>query len=506
MLLVPLSLCVLVAARADDPRARTIAPFVDADLIAVGRVDLEKVDVDKLAHRLVADQELAGEVSQAISPWVAALRKAGAREIYLLLTLPEVMPLHAPPPVLVPLGEGADAKAIGELLCGGGAVKGPIAWPTCATIHKAVFAGSNEALERLRQIKAVERPEVAAAWPAWAKPAPRSCWFPTATLGGWSRRCCRTCPRSSAGDRSRPLSSGLSWTAIGPIQEPEPQVRVVAQGKDAASTKALDELGKKVLQYLRQTRQALPGGPDFAKLADDLKAEVSEDRITVSMDAAKASTWASAILAPMRGSAARSQCINNLKQIGLAMHNYHDQHKSFPPAYTVDKAGKPLLSWRVLILPYLEQNALYKEFHLDEPWDSPHNRTLIDRMPPTYRCPSEQLETRGRGQDDLPDPARQVDDLPGPGGYQDPEGHRRDIEHNLCRGRQQRPRRDLDQTRRLGRRSQARSEGHLRSPFRRRQLLVRRGSVRFIKDSVAAEVLEKLLTRDGGEVIGPDEF
>ena len=105
------------------------------------------------------------------------------------------------------------------------------------------------------------------------------------------------------------------------------------------------------------------------------------------MDAQKASEWATALTAPIRGNAARTQCVNNLKQIGLAMHNYHATHKTFPPAFTVDKDGKPLLSWRVLILPYLEQDALYKEFHLDEPWDSPHNRTLIERMPPTYRCP-----------------------------------------------------------------------------------------------------------------------
>ena len=66
----------------------------------------------------------------------------------------------------MPLGEGADAKAIGELLCGGGSVKGPVAWPTCATIHNAVFAGTNEALERVRQLKPVERPELAAAFAA----------------------------------------------------------------------------------------------------------------------------------------------------------------------------------------------------------------------------------------------------------------------------------------------------------------------------------------------------
>ena len=77
---------------------------------------------------------------------------------------------------------------------------------------------------------------------------------------------------------------------------------------------------------------------------------------------------------PARQSAIRSQCVNNEKQIGLAIHNYIASHGSFPPAYTQDNAGKPLLSWRVLILPYIEQDALFKEFHLDEAWDSPITR------------------------------------------------------------------------------------------------------------------------------------
>ncbi|MFI5459742.1 MAG: DUF1559 domain-containing protein [Isosphaerales bacterium] len=87
----------------------------------------------------------------------------------------------------------------------------------------------------------------------------------------------------------------------------------------------------------------------------------------------------------------RAQCANNQKQIAMAMHNFHDQHGTFPPAAKYDANGKPLLSWRVLILPYLEQQGLYEQFHLDEPWDSPHNKPLADRMPPDFRCPSEPL-------------------------------------------------------------------------------------------------------------------
>jgi hypothetical protein len=66
------------------------------------------------------------------------------------------------------------------------------------------------------------------------------------------------------------------------------------------------------------------------------------------------------------------------------MHNYTDTEGALPPAAVLGQDGKPLLSWRVLLLPYIEEHKLYKEFKLDEPWDSPHNRKLIERMPRTY--------------------------------------------------------------------------------------------------------------------------
>ncbi|MCH7729555.1 MAG: DUF1559 domain-containing protein, partial [Planctomycetes bacterium] len=81
------------------------------------------------------------------------------------------------------------------------------------------------------------------------------------------------------------------------------------------------------------------------------------------------------------------QAKNNLKQIGLAMHNYHDTFRKFPAAAPVDEDGKPLLSWRVHILPYIEQANLHRQFHLDEPWDSEHNKKLIAQMPPTLAAP-----------------------------------------------------------------------------------------------------------------------
>jgi hypothetical protein len=71
----------------------------------------------------------------------------------------------------------------------------------------------------------------------------------------------------------------------------------------------------------------------------------------------------------------------------LAFQNYHATKGQFPPAAVCGQDGKPLYSWRVVILPFIEQDGLYNEFHLDEPWDSPHNIKLVERMPRTYALP-----------------------------------------------------------------------------------------------------------------------
>src|SRR5688572_21107042 len=67
------------------------------------------------------------------------------------------------------------------------------------------------------------------------------------------------------------------------------------------------------------------------------------------------------------------------------MHFYHDAHEGLPPHAGYSKEGKPLLSWRVLLLPWIEQKELYEQFNLDEPWDSPHNLPLLARMPEVYK-------------------------------------------------------------------------------------------------------------------------
>lgn len=154
--------------------------------------------------------------------------------------------------------------------------------------------------------------------------------------------------------------------------------------------------GRSVLQHLRpevigvirrengveiQNRKVLPGVGMFAGLAfvgmvgGMTGADDPEELLEPIMG----------LVMPARKNEIDSQ--NNLRQIALAMHNYHDTYGHLPPAYSTDKDGKPLLSWRVLILPYMEQSALYDRFHLDEPWDSDHNKKLLDIVIETYSAP-----------------------------------------------------------------------------------------------------------------------
>jgi hypothetical protein len=96
-----------------------------------------------------------------------------------------------------------------------------------------------------------------------------------------------------------------------------------------------------------------------------------------------------------REAARRASCANNLRNIWLALQTYESEYGHLPPAYTVNEAGKPLHSWRALILPYLEQQQLYAKIDLSKPWDHSVNRAAYEATPAVYHCPS---STVRRGQ------------------------------------------------------------------------------------------------------------
>ncbi len=200
-----------------------------------------------------------------------------------------------------------------------------------------------------------------------------------------------------------------------------------------------------------------------------------------------------------REAARRSQCVNNLKQIGLAIHNYHSANDRMP-ADVRDKDGKLLLSWRVLILPYLEQGVVFNEFHMDEPWDSAHNKTLIDKMPQTFTCNTRINPKPGTttyrgftgkgGAFEGPDPltfASITDGLSNTIAVAE-------FKEAVIWSKPDEADTD-DPSKLIG-------SGHPGGS----NVLLLDGSVKFLKDTIAKAVLKALVTRNGGEVIDGDAY
>jgi Protein of unknown function (DUF1559) len=103
-----------------------------------------------------------------------------------------------------------------------------------------------------------------------------------------------------------------------------------------------------------------------------------------------------AIIGPAVRGSRRQQCKEQLGQIGAALYEYQRVRGHLPAPALADRDSRPLLSWRVAILPQLGYESLYARFHLDEPWDSPHNRALLREMPKEFACPGGPGQRAGR--------------------------------------------------------------------------------------------------------------
>ncbi len=499
----------LVAAQAApaDEGAKAVAPLVGPEVAIVVQVDLDRVDIDRAVKALLGekvDQKELGieEPRRMVAEWVAALRKAGATRFYVLVDPADLPGL---PLAVVPLTTGADPAAIGKVLTEGGPAK-PLTWPAVATIRGAVVAGTPEALDRVRAAKPSERPEVATALAAGGDAPLRVTLVPSDTLRRSMEESVPELPQPLGGGPITSLSRGLKWAAFGLAIEPKPTVRMVAQGTDAASAQTLQKLVSTLFEEIKRGAPKTPEAQLLIQALAAMKPEVKGDRVEITADLSQATQLVSGPVVAAREAARRSQCINNLKQIGLAMHNFHDVNGSFPAAAITDKAGKPLLSWRVAILPFIEQQALYNQFHLDEPWDSEHNKKLITTIPRTYMCPSGSAELFREGKTPYLAPRGDSAMFPGLKGTKLQEitdGTSNTI--LIVEGNDEAavPWTKPDDWEVGAAPSLKALAGHHPGGI---NVLFGDGSVRFLRETIDAKMIKALFTRNGGEVIGGDGF
>ncbi|MBC8872564.1 MAG: DUF1559 domain-containing protein [Planctomycetes bacterium] len=233
-------------------------------------------------------------------------------------------------------------------------------------------------------------------------------------LGGWKAEIQAEMERAPGPIRLQlatfaPLWQNTTAAAVGVKLDKQLTLQGVAECTTADDAKKVRDtlaaaitLGKNALSQLRESASVRSDadGPIILRAADaadavldNVTVEQKEETVTLAARTSieDTATVAAALLDAVkaaRSAARRAQSSNNLKQLALAFHNYHDVHKRFPPAVVIGPDGKTPHSWRVEVLPFLEQKALYDHYHMNEPWDSPHNKKVLETMPPVFRNPN----------------------------------------------------------------------------------------------------------------------
>jgi hypothetical protein len=385
-------------------RAKALAPYIDDQTFAVVRIDLTRADPDGLAKLLrefgALDPDDEKEYKPAAARWLSAFKKAGGRELNYVLRFPD--PAEAPaegrapnddePFLVVPLADGADVKGLADLLADSLAPMG-----RREKVGAALVAGDEATLKRLRTLKAADRPALAKAFAAAGDGALQAVLLPPPRLVKLIDEHVPDLPKELGGTSTRPFTEGVQWAALGLDAPPKLGLRLTVRSPGAESAKALDAALAPVLKAIAADKNARAAIPEVEKVISLLTPTVEGSQLVLALDEKQARAALGPVARWAVASAMRIRASNNMHQLNLAAINHADANGGTMPAVaTFDKAGKPLLSWRVHLLPYLDQNALYKEFHLDEPWDSDHNKKLIAKMPAVFRGASRKLNEQGK--------------------------------------------------------------------------------------------------------------
>jgi hypothetical protein len=384
--------CLLLVASpgiaAEKPDAAAVAPFVERDTIAVVHVDLSRVYFAPLKSLVnVISPDSSKEVSlfeAEASDRIAQLRRAGLKDVFGVVSLGgrSLFP-HAL--LAVPDAARVDRTAVAAAL-------GLQANDSCRQVGDGLAIVAPAPCQP-GDIHSANRPELADALKEAGDAPIRIAIIPPDSSRRVIEELMPQLPEQVGGGASTIITHGIRWAAIAVDASPSLSIRIRIKAQDSAAAEALRTKWLDALKFAGRNSDVRRAFPQFNQLSALLTPKLSGDRLTLVLD--EKAVVASGALAPLQGavasardSAKRAQSMNNLKQLALAMYGYYESGaKHFPSPASRTPDGKPLLSWRVAILPYIDRADLYKQFHLDEPWDSPHNKKLIEKMPAVFKSP-----------------------------------------------------------------------------------------------------------------------
>ena len=408
---IPLLLSGLLVGHVHSADHSGVLPFATEDVAAIAYLDLTAVDLGAILNEArelgaVPQDQLddAATRMQQAQCWIDRLTQNGANRVYVLLRTSDFQ--HTGPTWVLPLSEDANADAVIQLveandLSAAPRVNRPSDFPNLLRFADgAVLGATNEAqMERLVKHRAGQpREEVGAALSELGDGDAGLVVFGDSDSRRVVREMLPRMPAPFAEIDGRLIANDLRWGGAVVDFPPELKVTIRVETSGANVAQTLQQSAIKGLELAKGMAAKLPAlrhvrAKDIGQALSLLKPTVEGAAVKLSLgdtpeELVRIRELATPPITAAFEAARGSQRANQFHQIALAFHNYTSQHKAFPEQGNYDDAGRPLLSWRVHLLPYLGQQALYDKFHIDEPWDSPHNRKLVTRMPEIYADPN----------------------------------------------------------------------------------------------------------------------
>ncbi len=358
-------LCSASFAQQNPAIKHTAAAYIEPATLLLAEIDTEKLDVRAASSWL--DQNAGVPISdstmEALSRLVDSLRKSGDRRLFVVASAASL--IEGGPVVVIPC---TNPVAIGKLVS---TVVLRSSWNHLKVKvgDQVVLVGPDAALQRIAKSKGIEKSDLI------LPPSDREHLdhLLVISLPDEVRRLLSTIwpermPEGSPVQFSpRRLIQDISRVVVSLCLLPQEELVADIETVDSNAAKRV----KVVVDQIIKFSSVNPAAVD---------SKIDGSTLSLRTDLETFATVAKEILAPALERAAQLQTMNSMKLLGVAIHNYCAASKRLPPRYFVDQQGNRLYSWRVALLPYLEQKALYKLIKLDQPWDSKSNQRMTSTV------------------------------------------------------------------------------------------------------------------------------
>ena len=387
--------------------AEQIAPLMNETVAAVVHVDFTQIDPDKITIPLPSvipneDLKYYLNFTERLKPF----KETGIRDFYLIIS-PSFLP-NSFGYAAIPVENQKHADALQKSLAPTNTkqiLNGSfLAFPLPGLFDRWRGTNAEQFFERIEMQKATPRPDLLQALQHAEGTSVQAVLTPSEEMRKVYGETVETLPTPLEKISPSVIIRGIQWAVLSAdvqktelkllVQSEQPQAAKDLSGVFEMLLDAFIDWAKNDVQYKNFVEVTGLKHDEVRGIAKTFLPQPQGDKLVLTLneqtlkEKGKRFYDVPAVLTELAQSRSRqAKCLKNLQQIGLALHNYHDSQRMLPPAYTVDKDGKPLHSWRVLILPFLEQVELYEKIRRDEPWDSDYNKQFHNQCPAFLQCP-----------------------------------------------------------------------------------------------------------------------